>query len=190
MRRAPLVATLLVLAVPPAAGAQPVNDGIASARKRAPGAELRVYPTVVKPSEAPRATLVNTGGVALVSGYGYALARRTGKGWQWIKRHQGVILVLLFLEPGESTRPEPIGIYRPAPRRPRCARSGCVCIRVPLRPGLYRVTKGFGLADKFDAAWLRARATFRVLPENRILQSQAQEAAAIRSRRFLIGAGG
>jgi hypothetical protein len=169
MRRAVLVAVLFVLAVPPSAGAQPVQDDIASASKRAARAELRVYPTVVKPSEAPRATLVNTGGVALVSGYGYKLERRSGDRWRWINRHQGVILVLLFLEPGESARPEPIGIYRPAPRRSTCPRSGCVCIPMPLRPGLYRVTKGFRVARKL----LSARATFRVLPENRILQSKA-----------------
>ena len=170
MRGAVLAATLLVLAVPPSAAARPLEDDLAPVGKRSPGAELRVYPTVVKPGEAPRATLVNTGDAALVSGYGYTLERRTSEGWRWINRHQGVILVLLFLEPGESTRPEPVGIYRPAPRRPGCRGPGCVCIRVPLRPGLYRVTKGFGPARKPDAASLRARATFRVLPENRILQ--------------------
>jgi hypothetical protein len=170
MRGAVLAATLLVLAVPPSAGARPLADDSAPAGKGSPGATLHVYPTVVKPGEAPRATLVNTGDMALVSGYGYTLERRTSAGWRWINRHQGVILVLLFLEPGESTRLEPVGIYRPAPRRQRCNGSGCVCIRMPLRPGLYRVTKGFGLARKPDADWRLARATFRVLPENRILQ--------------------
>jgi hypothetical protein len=170
MRGAVLAATLLVLALPASAGPRPFEDDSASAGKRSPEAELHVYPTVVKPGEAPRAILVNTGDRALVSGYGYTLERRTSEGWRWINRHHGVILVLLFLEPGESTRPEPIGIYRPAPRRQRCDGSGCVCLRVPLRPGLYRVTKGFGLARKPDVDWRLARATFRVLPENRILQ--------------------
>jgi hypothetical protein len=131
----------------------------ASAARSVAGVELRVYPAAVDFAETPHLVLVNTGDVVLEYGTPYKLERRTSHGWRWINRRQAWTMPLLFLEPGETSRPEPIAIYRVNPKA-RCPDSlePC-CLRVPLRPALYRVTKGF----TFGARHLTARATFRVL---------------------------
>lgn len=118
-----------------------------------------MYPAAVDTVQAPRAILVNMGDVSVVFGYGYKLERQTPAGWRWINRSQAVPLVLLFLKPGESSGPERIGIYRTNPNASRCPRSSepC-CLRVVLRPGLYRVTKGVSFGQRH----LTVRTTFRV----------------------------
>jgi hypothetical protein len=143
-----LVLAALVLATAPAA----------AAARSAAGAELRVYPTAVDVADTPRFVLANTGAVSLSYGTPYKLERRTSDGWRWINRRQAWTLPLLSLAPGETSRPGPIAVYRVNPKA-RCPHSSepC-CLRVPLRPGLYRVTKGFSSG----ARQLIARATFRV----------------------------
>ena len=131
----------------------------ASAARSVAGVELRVYPAAVDFTETPRLVLVNTGNVTLGYGTPYKLERRMSDRWRWINRRQAWTMPLLFLEPGETSRPEPIAIYRVNPKA-RCPDSSepC-CLRVPLRAGLYRVTKGFSSGSRH----LIARATFRVL---------------------------
>jgi hypothetical protein len=147
--KAILVLAVLVLAIAPAA----------RAARSVAGVELRVYPAAGDVAETPRFVVVNTGDVTLGYGTPYKLERRRNDSWRWINRRQAWTLPLLSLEPGEVSRPEPIGIWRPNPNFERCPRSGPCCLRVVLRPGLYRVTKGF----TFGARHVTARATFRVL---------------------------
>ena len=134
--------------------ALPADAGVSTA-----AVELRVYPGAVDPAEIPHFLLVNTGEVGLTYGTSYKLERRTTDGWRWINRRQGWRAPLLALMPGETTRPEAIGIVRPNAEFQRCPRSEPCCIRVVLRPGRYRVTKSFDSA----VGTLTARGTFRVV---------------------------
>jgi hypothetical protein len=164
MARITVVATLLLLASPrigeaglaPQAGTNPGREA---------QAELRVYPAVVGITQVPRAVLVNTGDATVVTGYVFKLERKTIVGWEWINEGQAWPLALLFLEPGERTRTQPIGVWRVNPRASERSRSGepC-CVRVLLEPGLYRVTKGAEAAAGVGRPrQLVARATFRVV---------------------------
>jgi hypothetical protein len=123
------------------------------------GAELRIHPTAVDVAETAWFTLENTGDVGLAHSASYKLERWTAGGWRLINRRQGWPALLLGLAPGETSRPEPIGIVRLNPAFERCPRSEPCCVRVVLRPGLYRVTKSFDSA----VGMLTARGTFRVV---------------------------
>lgn len=148
MRSILVVALVFVFVLPAAAN---------GARRAA--VELRVYPAAADPVETPRMVLVNTGDVSLTYGTAYKLERNARGGWRWINRRQAWRLPLLGLGPGQSSRPERIGVWRANPQFERCPRSEPCCIRVVLQPGLYRITRYFSSA----AGNLRARGTFRVL---------------------------
>lgn len=148
MRSILVAVPLFLLALPAAVDAAP----------RA-AVELSVYPAAVDPVETPRAILTNTGDVLLAYGTPFKLERRTSHGWRWINRRQAWSMPRLFLEPGWSSRPERIGVWRKNPDFEQCPRSEPCCVRVVLRPGLYRVTKFLSSA----AGNLTARGTFRVL---------------------------
>jgi hypothetical protein len=151
------VKAILVLAALLSSPVQPAGPE-AAASPRVP-VELHVFPAAVDSVQAPRVVLVNTGDRSVSYGYGYKLERKTREGWRWINRRQASPLVILVLKPGKSAEPERIGIYRPNPKA-RCPHtSEPCCLRVPLRRGLYRVTKDVSL----DARQLTVRATFRVL---------------------------
>lgn len=156
MKPIPVVLVLLLLALP--AGREAAASSLATG-KRTARVDLRVFPTAVDIAQAPRAVLVNTGEVTIEANYIFKLERKTDDGWRWINRRQGWILPLLFLEPGETSRPQRIGIWRTNPDFERCPRSEPCCIRIVLRPGLYRVTKG----ARVGARQLISGATFRVL---------------------------
>jgi hypothetical protein len=131
----------------------------ADARASSAAVELRVYPGAVEPAEIPHFLLVNTGDVGVAYGTPYKLERWTNGSWRWINRRQGWRAPLLGLAPGKTSRPEPIVISRPNPEFERCPQSQPCCIRVLLRPGLYRVTKSFDSA----VGTLTAGARFRVV---------------------------
>ncbi len=156
VRPTPVVLVLLLLALP--AGREAAASSPATG-KRPARVDLLVFPTGVDVGQAPRAVLINTGEVLIETNYVFRLERKTDDGWRWINRRQAWILPLLFLEPGETSRPVRIGIWRTNPDFERCPRSGPCCIRIVLRPGLYRVTKG----ARVGARQLIARSTFRVL---------------------------
>jgi hypothetical protein len=121
--------------------------------------ELHVSSSAVDPAEIPRFTLVNTGDLGLAYGTPYRLERWKTEGWRWINRRQGWRAPLLGLSPGKTSRPEPIAIVRPNPAFERCPRSEPCCVRVVLRPGLYRVTKGFSSPLEN----ITARDSFRII---------------------------
>jgi hypothetical protein len=66
---------------------------------------------------------------------------------------------LLGLAPGRTSRPEPIGIWQTNPAYEHCPRSQPCCVRIILRPGLYRISKGFDST----AGSVTAHGTFRVI---------------------------
>jgi hypothetical protein len=137
---------------------------VADIGKRKARVELRVIPTVVGITQVPRAVLVNSGALTVEYSHIFKLERKTIAGWRWINRRQAWILPLLFLRPGESSRPQPIGVWRVNPQASRCPRSPepC-CLRVVLRPGLYRVTKAAEIVTGgAGAPQFVVRATFRV----------------------------
>jgi hypothetical protein len=157
-----VVAAMLLIAAPTAEAGLTADARRESQRKAS--VELHVYPAVVGITQVPRAVFINTGDLLDETGYGYRLERRTMSSWRWINRGQGVPAVLVFVEPGASTRPERVGIWRVNPAA-RCQHSPepC-CIRVPLSPGLYRVTKGAVVAKGAGRGdRLVARAKFRVV---------------------------
>jgi hypothetical protein len=141
------------------------STGAADLGQRAAPVELRISPAVVEIKHMPRATLVNTGNATVQSSHIFKLERKTIAGWRWINRRQAWRLPVLFLEPGQGTHPQPIGIWRANPEVSRCPRAQrpC-CIRVLLRPGLYRVTKAAELVTGRNRGRdLIVRATFRVV---------------------------
>ena len=81
----------------------------------------------------PEAVLVNVGDGELGHGPGFQLELRTKQGWRWVNRRQGFSLPLFYLRPGERSNPESLAVYFDEPDP------------VPLRPGLYRVTKSVDL---------------------------------------------
>ena len=143
-----------------------VASGVDTAEieRRTARLELRVFPGAVHVNEVPRAILVNSGEATVQFGHPFQLERKTSAGWRWINRRQAWTLPLLFVEPGESSRAQEIGKWRMSPSPFPCSpgRPPC-CVRVLLRPGLYRVTKGAKVvtADGRGRSLL-VRATFRV----------------------------
>ena len=96
--------------------------------------ELRVYPGAVDAADAPDLVLLNDGRATVTYGLPFALDRWTGARWRWINRHQAWPLPLLFLEPGQRSLLQTVGVYGAARR-------------VVLPHGLYRVRKAVDLAD-------------------------------------------
>jgi hypothetical protein len=143
-----------------------VPSGVDTAEigKRTARLELRVFPGAVSVNEVPRAILVNSGEVTVEFGHPFQLERKTSAGWRWINRRQAWTLPLLFVEPGESSRAQQIGMWRMRSSPSRCSsgRRPC-CVRVLLQPGLYRVTKGAKVViPDGRGRTLVVRATFRV----------------------------
>jgi hypothetical protein len=141
-----------------------VASGVDTAGKRTARLELRVFPGAVGVNEVPRAVLVNTGDVTVEFGHPFQLERKTSAGWRWINRGQAWTLPLLFVEPGESARAQQIGLWRMSSAASRCSPGLRPCyVRVLLRPGLYRVTKGAKVVTADGGGrTLLVRATFRV----------------------------
>lgn len=120
-----------------------------------PEARYRVHPRQLAHGGTPKATLRNTGTMALEYGNDFTLERKTGAGWETVEQPDDARIICAFtgearlLQPGGETH-QLISV---------CNRDG---LREPLKPGRYRVSKTVRHPDD-PAVALTLQARFRVL---------------------------